>query len=69
MPDSWEDDPNTWLSNHDIDKVMQRMRKLTRFVYLTTQPSDFMSQKRTERVWVTIVTKMDVWKETVWICS
>jgi hypothetical protein len=51
MPDSWEDDPNTWLSNHDIDKVMQQYAQTyPEFVYLTTQPSDFMSQKRTERV-------------------
>ena len=46
MPDSWRDDPNTWLSNHDIDKVMKQYAETyPEFVYLTTQPSDFMSKK------------------------
>lgn len=46
MPASWRSDPNTWLSNHDLDKVMtQYSHAYPEFEYLSAQSSDFMGLK------------------------
>lgn len=42
MPDEWAKDPKTWLSNVDIDAVMQQYARVTKkFVYMGTWPTDF----------------------------
>jgi len=42
MPHEWERDPRTWLSNLDINAVMEQYaRTLDNFTYLGTWPTDF----------------------------
>ena len=42
MPSEWSGDPKTWLSNIDINAVMEQYARVSRdFLYLGTWPTDF----------------------------
>lgn len=45
MPEAWQDDPNTWLSNHDIEEALKRNTAHRKdFAFLGVFPMDFMGQ-------------------------
>ena len=44
-PKEWHDDPNTWLSNFDIEKVMKLYEeKYKHFTFLGATPIDYDSK-------------------------
>lgn len=47
MPSDWSQDPKTWLSNVDINGVMEQYARVSdEFLYLGTWPTDFAERAR-----------------------